>query len=348
MITERYFPEVILSGAQFDEAERLEFSGIRFELSHLDEWVSRSSTSVRSIIDSAGNKTGEIQIDHKPREKTSVSIDVGELELGYSYDYRFDSISETAIRQRCFIGVRFNEPRCLEDVLKEGTSIQNLVTIGVHSPASFTRVSLSHLARTRTLPNGKEFSEPIKMYAQFRGSNVSGREKSILPMRMFFTFDDIGGLDGMARWLTTSTKFRHAIDSLLSHWYLPTIYTDNRLLNMIVAAEAVERIRRQRQRIDFKRALIDLASIAGEPFGVIVQNVDEWARVIVRIRKENLVHRGLSQNLEGQRMYAHSESLYFLVVLFLLRECGMPEEAFSRMKDDRELRWAAKQLLRNW
>ena len=59
-------------------------------------------------------------------------------------------------------------------------------------------------------------------------------------MQMLFTFDDIGGLDGVAKWLETSSKFRPVIDSLLSDWYLPTTYTDNRLLNSIIAAEALE------------------------------------------------------------------------------------------------------------
>ena len=242
IVRERYSPEVILSGTHFEEDEPLEFSAVHFQLQHLDQGVWRSSTRVSHTFDHSGNRTGEIQIDHKPLEKSIVSIDSGGLELGYSYSYRLDSITEMAIGQRCSFGVRFKEPRSLEDVLKEGISLQNLVTIGVNSPSSFKRVTLAHADRVRTLPSGKEFSEPIDMYARFRGGHVSGEEKTIYPMQMLFTFDDIGGLDGVAKWLETSAKFRPVIDSLLSHWYLPQIYTDNRLLNMIIAAEALGKL----------------------------------------------------------------------------------------------------------
>ena len=341
---ERYSPEVILSGAHFEEDEVLEFSAVHFQLQHLDQWVWRSSTRVSRGFDDSGNGTGEIQIDHKPLEKSIVSIDSGKLELGYSYSYKLGSVTETSITQRCSFGVRFNGPRCLEDVLKEGTSLQNLVTIGVHAPSSFKQVTLAHADLVRTLPSGKEFSEPIDMYARFRGGHVSGEEITVYPMQMLFTFDDIDGLDGVAKWLETSAKFRPVIDSLLSDWYLPTTYTDNRLLNSIIAAEALERIRLQQQVLNFSDALKSLAKLAGAPFGVMVADVNTWASEIVRARMNHLVHRGLHGSLEGKRMYDLSESLYFLVVLCLLRECGISEETLSKMQNHQRFRWVSEQL----
>ncbi len=344
MVRERYSPEVILSGAHFEESESLEFSGVRFELSHLDEWVSKSSTSVSRLADAAGKHTGEIQIDHKPREETSVLIDVGELALGYIYSYKLDSITEKTIGQRSYFRVKFREPRSLDDVLREGTSLQNLVTIGVAALSSFTNITLSHLDKARTFPSGRVVSDPVDMYAQFRGGNISGKAETIHPTQMLFTFDDIGGLDGIAKWLETSAKFRPVIDSLLSHWYLPMIYTDNRLLNMIIAAEALERIKLQKQNLDYSDALKSLAKVAGAPFSAMVQDVDAWVEEIVRARTNNLVHRGLQGDLEGQRMYTLSESLYFLVVICLLRESGIPEVTLSKMQSHQIFSRLAKQL----
>ena len=344
IVRERYSPEVILSGAHFDEDEPLEFSAVHFELQHLDQWVSRSSTSVSRVIDDSGNGTGEIHIDHKPIKKSIVSIDGGELELGYSYSYNLGSITETSITQKCSLGVRFMEPRGLGDVLREATSLQYLVTIGVHSASSFKRVTLAHADRVRKLPSGKEFSEPISMYAQFRGSDLAERGKTFYPAEMILTFDDIGGLDGVAKWLKTSAKFRTVIDSLLSDWYLPRTYTDNRLLNSIIAAEALERIRVQKQDVPFGDALKSLASLAGAPFREMVVDVESWAKEVVQARINHLVHRGLHESLEGKRMHDLSESLYFLVVLCLLRECGIPEETLSKLQNHRRFRWASEQL----
>ena len=294
--------------------------------------------------DDSGDMIGEIQIVHKPLEKSILTIDIGDLELGYSYSYKLGSITETSIAQKCSFGVRFKEPRRMEDAIRVGTSLQNLLTIGVNSPSSFKQVTLAHADLVRTLPSGKTVSYPITMYAQLRGSNIAEQEKTIHPMQMLFTFDDIGGLDGIAKWMETSDKFRPVIDSLLSHWYLPTTYTDNSFLNIIIAAEAFERIRLQQQDINFSDALKGLAKLAGAPFGVMVDDVNTWASEIVRARINHLVHRGLHGNLEGQRMYFLSESLYFLVALCLLRESGISEETLSKMQNHRRFEWVAKQL----
>ena len=177
------------------------------------------------------------------------------------------------------------------------------------------------------------------------GESISRSGKSpYIQCQMLFTFDDIGGLDGIAKWLKTSARFRQVIDSLLSHWYLPDIYTDNRLLNMIIAAEALERIRLQKQDLNFREALIDLAGVAGNPFRVIVEDVSTWASEIVRIRTRNLVHRGLHGNLEGLRPYYLSESLYLLVVLCLLRECGITEETLTKVQGHQAFGRLAREL----
>ena len=169
MVRERYSPEVILSGGHFEEDEPLEFSAVHFQLQHLDQWVWRSSADVEITSDNSGIGIGEIQIVHKPLEKSILAMDIGDLELGYSYSYKLGSITESLIAQRCSLGVKFKEPRRMEDAIKVGTSLQNLLTIGVNAPSSFKQVTLAHAELVRTLPSGKTFSEPIDMYAQFRG-----------------------------------------------------------------------------------------------------------------------------------------------------------------------------------
>ena len=322
----------------------MKFSAVYLELRHLEHWIWKSGTRIDVKRDDPGGRISEIQVNYSPPPKAVIPMDIGELELEYMYSFHPDPIMETTIAQRCSIGVKFGEPYPLEDAIKVGSSLQNLLTVGVHSPTSFNKVTLSHPDLLRTLPGGREVPELISMYAQFRGSNTPRQDKAIHPTRMLFTFDDIGGLDGIAKWLVTSEKFRLVIDSLLSHWYLPAIYTDNRLLNTIIAAEAFERIRLQKRKINFKDALTSLIKLAGAPFRVIVDDIDTWSNEIVRARMNNLVHRGMGGDLEGQRMYVLSESLYFLVVLCLLKECGISEETLSKMQNHQGFRWVEEQL----
>ena len=344
IVRERFFPEVILSGAHFEEDEPLEFSAVHFELRHLEHWVWKSGIQTNIESDGTGRGISEIQVSFTPLPKSVLTTDIGILELEHTFGFRPDPIIETTITQGCSIGMRFVKPYPLEDAIKVGSTLQDLLTVGVHSPSRFKKVMLSHPDLVRTLPSGREVTDLIYVYAQFRGSNIQKQERIIHPAEMLFTFEDIGGLDGVAKWLKTSAKFRVVIDSLLSHWYLPTIYTDNRLLNMIIAAEALHRIRIKKQNFDFCDALIDLAVLAGDPFKAIVRDVESWAKEVVQARINHLVHRGLHGNLEGKRMYDLSESLYFLVVLCLLRECGIPEGTLSKMQNHRRFGWVSEQL----
>ena len=344
MVRERYFPEVILSGAHFEAGEPLKFNAVYLEMRHLEHWVWKSGTRKDVKQDDSGRGISEIQVSFKPPSKSVIPTDIGSLELEHTYSFRHDPIIETTITQGCSIGIKFVESYQLEDAIKVGNSLQNLLTVGVHSPSSFKKVTLSRPGLVHTLPSGREVPELISVYTQFRGSDIPKQDKAIHPTQMLFTFDDIGGLDGIAKWLVTSDKFRLVIDSLLSHWYLPTVYTDNRLLNTIIAAEAFQRIRLKQPNINFGKALIDLAKLAGEPFRYIVEDVNIWAKEIVCARNNNLVHRGLQEDLEGQRMYDLSEALYFLVVLCLLRECGISEETLAKIQNHQRFRRVKEQL----
>ena len=109
--------------------------------------------------------------------------------------------------------------------------------------------------------------------------------------------------------------FKVVIGSLLSHWYLPTIYTDNRkgLEYHHCSAEALERIRLNQQSFNFTGGLKRLASFAGEPFEELVQDVNSWVNEIIRVRTNNLVHRGLRGDIEDARMFWPDDELGGLV-----------------------------------
>ncbi len=134
------------------------------------------------------------------------------------------------------------------------------------------------------------------------------------------------------------------IGSLLSHWYLPSLYEENRFLNVVIAAEAVERIRTQEQGLNFQHALERLAKDAGATFEALVDDVASWSKEVVQLRVNQVVHRGLGEDIDSSRLHVLTESLYYLVVLCLLRECGVPEDAFSNIKQHRRFMHLANRL----
>ena len=258
---ETYYAAVILAGAHFDEEQPLAFSALHLRFRHLEQWIGK--TGLEYTFDEISEGVMQTRITHTTLKKSSVHTSLGELELAFPHEFKIPLLGETTFKETCVLSLRTREPLSLEDAFEACAAIQHLITIGVDAPIPATSMSLSHPDFVRTLPNGKVIHDEIKLYTQFRGSDVQSDTRSIHPAEMMFSFDDIGGLDGIASWLKTAARFEPVIGSLLSHWYLPTMYTDNRFLNIVIAAEAMERIRTGRQNIDFREGLESLARDAG-------------------------------------------------------------------------------------
>ena len=344
IVREQYRPLHVLSGVQLGENQPLEFDGVRLKLLHLDSWVWKTGTTTDISRDNHSTGIEKIQITCTLLENESFPTDDGELELIFTYDFNPDPFRITTLTQSTLLGVQFSEPCPLLSIFETCTALRNLLTIGVGAPAFATEVSLTRSDSTRDVGGGETSPIPIGLYNQGLGDATQREVKNIHPLEMLFTYDDIGELQGIAAWLETSAKFKPVIGSLLSHWYLPTMYTDNRFLNIIIAAEALERIRRNRQSVNFSEGLESLADLAGDPFRSLVQDVQPWANEIIRARTNHLVHRGLHGDMDGLRMHWLAESLYFLVVLCLLRECGVPEKVLSKIQQNQRFKHTYEQL----
>ena len=256
IVRERYHVSRVLTGAQFSEDQPLDFNAVHLQLQHLDQWVWRSGVAVERTLNEHSTGLGQVKITVTPLGKIIAPLHIGDLELSFLYDFSSDPIAETKIKQRCSLGVKFTDPSSLQETLKICGALQDLLTIGVDSPSSITSLSLSYT----------DTPARIDLYAQLRGNPTPQNEKTIHPSKMLFTFDDIGGIDGIGQWLGVSNKFELVISSLLSHRYSPGDYVENRLLNVIIAAEALERIRLNQQNFNFKKGLTRLINYAGDPF----------------------------------------------------------------------------------
>ncbi len=337
---ERYHVPVVFDGAHFDETEVLEFNELRLRLQHLEHWVGYSKVKVEYPKNQYGSY--QLRVDHSPTQRMAMKTNFGELELLFNYTARTQSF-EFAIEEHRELKVGFHRPQSLEQVLQVCSALQDLVTMGVDSPTSVVDVTVFHSNMKGSLVPGEVFRQPISLYTQYPGSYLHKKQKIIIGPNMLFTFDDIGGLKGVDSWLEISTKFQPVIGALMNSWYLPLIYLENRFFNVITAAETLERIRLQEQIFPFRVALNSLANRAGSTFMALVDDVDAWINKVVATRVKNVVHRGLHES-EDPDLYLLSESVYFLVVLCLLRECGVAEEILANFKRHRRFRWLAGKL----
>lgn len=313
--TAEYVALGAFQGAHFENHTPLEFDAITFRLGHLAEWIARSGVH----IDPRPNpKAGELtRMTVSPPERNAVSTDLGELVLACRYIPRGDGIVGVRVDRDCSFKLRAPEGRSLDQILEVAAAVQDLVTIGVAAPSRILGIWLSHSSTER----------PIQLWANWRGSDGdTGKSRATHPAEMLFTYDLVGGLDGVGRWLKVWKEFSLCAGTLTSRWYTPqTGYSD--FFSAVTAAETFERIRRRKQTLKLNDALCKLVSAVGKPFRDLIADVNRWVNLIVQTRSNHVVHPGLCGDPDGEDLYWKTELVYTLVVLRLLRECGLPEAA---------------------
>ena len=329
---EVYHSDVALLGANFEEGEPLVFNGVTLSIQNLEHWIGLSTVSIEVDYDETTKEIAQARIIDTPREKITAKTSLAELNLSFESVLVGDHSVESTIRQKRALELRFPESQTLEDTLRLCTSLQDLVTIGIGAPVCIDSISLMR----------SDTDRKIDFIAQLIGATSQEGNKSPHPREMLFTFEAIGGLEGLANWLEVADKYQLVIDALLSPQYRPPWYTEHRFFDAITAAETLARIRRQEEHIN-RHKLKQLAHDAGAEFKTLVGDVEQWTDLVLDARRDNLVHRGLR---EGKRppLRLYADSLYFLVILCLLRECGVSDDTLANIRKHRKFQSLAKEL----
>lgn len=279
--TAEYHAHQVFQGAHFDDHTPFNFDAITFRLRYLAEWIARSGLSMEQHPDATAGD--HIRITVPPPARYATSTDLGELAVACRYTPRGNGIVGLRIDRDCSVELRSPEGRPLAQILETAAAVQDLVTMGVAAPSRVSGIWLSHPST----------QSRIRLWARWRGDDADAAEsRAIHPAKMLFTYDVIGGLEGVARWLPVWKKFSLCVGTLTGRWYTPqTGYSD--FFSTVAAAETFERIRRNDQTVNLKKALCELVSAVGKPFRDLVADVNRWASHIAQTRDNYVVHPGL-------------------------------------------------------
>ncbi len=344
VIYERYYARTILSGATFSDSEPLEFGSAILFLQHLREWCGRCYIS--NDRPPLSKEEGTITYTRPP--PVSAPTEFGELAMELWSNFAFDSDRFKICAEQIYgFTIRCYEPQSLTTIVRLSSALQDLLTICVNRTAAITGFSLHHSAHNLESASGEIRDPPIELHVQHRGNHALTNKAGVQSHEILITFAELGGIDGIGKWLTCAAQDQGTLSTLLSHHYIPRMYADNRFGNIVTAAEALKRVRSGKQKnINLNRALGELADEAGEPFRVLVQDVDRWVKRVVKTRNNHVVHRGLHEN-EAPDLYALSESVYFLVIMCLLRECDVDIKASQNIERNQVFAWLSRELQRD-
>ncbi len=193
-------------GAHFDEDTVLAFTGVIAMIQNLERWIELPSASINLRYEEESTKLEQIHIIATPRENLMVTSGLGELVLSFRYSLRGDHIAGSTLTQKQAFELRFSEPQTIEYILSICSSLQHLVTIATNAPVPINSVSLAYNC----------LDKRVDFYAPLIGAVGQDIRQPSDPTQLLFTFEGVGGLQGVARWLEVAHKYRTVINALLS------------------------------------------------------------------------------------------------------------------------------------
>ncbi len=369
--------QFLFQGAHFEPDESLEFTSISVATDHLAHWVQRAE--IETAVDRNISNRRSVSMNLTVPENETLDLERGRLSLGFFWKTEGDSLTSKRLTHACKFKLEFDDLVPLPKLLRFGQAIQDLVTIGIDVPVLFSSVELKRPDVVHKFEDGTHIDLPITFFAA-PAAKVERSPKPPPRHRIIFSYEQLGGINGVAAWLAVAEKFRPVLGSLLSFRYSP-MYMENKFQNCLQAAETFHRIgltneidpkavfkskkrkalrnvpsRVQRDWINrelqyanekrLRRRLDEMASLAGTIFSELVGDPIAWTKRVTNQRNA-LVHRDPRRTVSdsnGGTLYFLAESAYFLVVLCLLRECGVPDEVLQRIGKNDRFTWIAKHV----
>lgn len=324
-----YQSDLLLAGLHWDNREPLQFKNVLLHVRYLEQWVHALSSKPIGYEDRVNALP---RISHKFdafERSATVGANFGELGLSYGEVKYGDDFLEAVRRRNCYFDLRLMEPRPFEKILSLCWVLQDLVTLGCDYPSAVTGVTFEHAQQSGETTDEKK--HPITPYMRATGHYGSGSYDDVNVGKALFTFNDIGGITGVFEWLKVASRYGLAIGSLTHNLYSPNPYSENSFFNACTAAETMRRIQLGQQNLNLSKELPELADHAGDMFKDLIGDVSKWAEKVVRVRINSVVHPGL-RGTDALAASVLADSLHLLVVLCLLEECGVREQASERVQ----------------
>lgn len=266
--------------------------------------------------------------------------DGGELLLRHSIGVRGNRVTERALTQQCYFRISCSEVRALDDLIDIASDLQDLVSIAINRTADIDALGFWHPSvYWQPTPEAKKSPKPVEYFVPWNARDTGPTPRGLQAHEMFFTYPDFGGIDGIGRWLRSAWRHRGGLGRVMASRYARQMLVSDRLLNRAAALEAFDREVTGFAGSKFKTRMKRCADLAGAPFAGLVGDIDAWAEVI-RLDRDDIAHHfGRRMKHSSADQFFLAESLYWLFILCMLRDCQAPAKVYQRIADHQALDW---------
>jgi hypothetical protein len=381
IVESKYYANQMFVGHHF-ERDELAFQSAAIRLSDLDSWVGRSGIVTETDYPHIESRSRPIyRMAFTPLPDETCPFSRGRLRLGFGWKPGGDPIHGISFKQWPGIIIEYDQMQALETVQKDVDRIQDLVTLCIDAPTSLDSLVLRRPDIQAKVLSGQDagVEQPIEFLATpIRYVDPQERRPSHWH-QMLLTFDELGGMDALARWLDASQRFQRALNSFMSIKHAKQMFAENRFLNVTFAAEAIHRIITRRGpymdeetfegllgvyientpeehrdwlrgRIEhgneppLRRRLLELATRAGAATRPLIGEKKSWAHTLTQVRNE-LTHLATdSRQFNGADLVFLTESVYAVLRICMLVECGVSRETLTKKANSSTAAWYRDRL----
>lgn len=325
----------VLQGAWFEEGEALEFTRLILHMDWLAYWVERSGISETRDVDFKERTLTLRSIEPEQFQGINETI----MTLGHSWGVSGDSITERRLTQDFRVEIEAPTLVPLKVLLSHASALQDLVSIGTGKKAAFKSIRLLR-PDVESSSGDTPPLHRIDLFAHWQVKN-SSKPKRLTSHTMPFSLTQLGGVEGISRWLNAVAEHSPALSRVMTTRYGST-YVGDLFLNCAAALEGYDRDRHGDD-IYYIERLKRCVAHAGDPFAYLVGDTDAWA-LAVKNRRNDLAHHNPGVEAAPTEQRLLGSSAYWLFVFCLLRDALAPDAVFDNIKQVDSFDWLKTQL----
>ena len=251
---------------------------------------------------------GDIRVQHTTRPAAS---------RGSGRPYTITVASTTS-----FV-VKFSQPQPLTTVVDTVSSLQTLVSVAMGESVGVERVVM--------IIDADHSDERVLFHYEpvLRPVDPANKNSEL------FTMSELGGIEGVGKWLDCLRDQTHFKNGLLADRYRRPVFVTDQTSHLLMAGEAYERHTRGRSKgkMDVHKTLRPALKVAGHEFLEWTGDQEKWMKKVNDIRIEQVAHLENYGNTTSDSLDALlvNHQLYILLVTRILAQCGLSEEALNRV-----------------
>lgn len=315
-----YVVNGVVKGLAFDEGEEIAFERAILSISTLTKWTRPGLVKVSM------GKDDRVRVEDRADLVVEVDLKKGEIQVSLRFvpderwSQRMTSI-KYSVEDHCFLVMQRPDGTKvpLKDLLSIEGAIRDLLAVCCNEVPIVRRFNACY--------KGDDKGDDDYTATVFVGRRGPKTREEKVPPFPALTLKDIGGIQGVGRWLEMREKYEAAAARLTSEWYNDTSYHEDRFYRMFVAVEGLLAIKENRNRAQISK--VDLARFVEEAIPEFQEftgrSPKEWACETKKIRDETISHLDPTSAVspDGIELYIMTNVLYVAGAAFLLRETGL-------------------------